>query len=575
MRFNDILKIIVAFILCHIAIFLTLQDSYLLYFIAVLIFTLPIVLFSFAQTTLIKEAKLKHLSSNTFIYKLTSKRHFSFLFHLVAGTAISFVIPVFMTTFCVAEYISCLITLLLIFIARFFIPKISARIYKEKYVEIKNKTATDCIIILFGIIFFPLLIWIFSDFSDSCLHDYKNFRENQIAFVIGSIINNFAQVSNAFLNNDFSQQTAIPFRLILAVLVLQGGILFFSLTRFFLFFFLDSNRIKSVFAPTSELKTKEVFPQYVVIFCISSILIFSVLSFSAYFFCSDTRNAKYIDDKTVLLTEKISDNIYKIGTVNKLEKLEQELAAETKKELTESVNKYFDQITVKVDNYLDWYYSLSHEYSELLTFFAGIATNKLDEKMQDFLGKNLEEKLCLDYELEDELYTKYNNLYQKFNDTKKVILAENIITHKNSFYHIVIRTDSKKIYKMKEPTPLISPDSKAAIAISTGIGSGIAAKIITTKLLKRLSAKISAKNVAATASKKLASVTGAAIGTTVGPIGTIIGAGVGLGVGILTDKLLISVDESFNREKYKADIIAGIEEERQFYLQQIADYKFN
>ena len=39
MRFNDILKIIVAFILCHIAIFLTLQDSYLMYFIAVLIFT--------------------------------------------------------------------------------------------------------------------------------------------------------------------------------------------------------------------------------------------------------------------------------------------------------------------------------------------------------------------------------------------------------------------------------------------------------------------------------------------------------------------------------------------------------
>ena len=218
---------------------------------------------------------------------------------------------------------------------------------------------------------------------------------------------------------------------------------------------------------------------------------------------------------------------------------------------------------------------MSHEYSELLTFFTGIATNKLEEKMQTFLGKNLEEKLSLDYELEDELHAKYNDLYQKFNDTKKVILAENIVTYKNSFYHIVIHTDSKKIYKMKEPTPLISPNSKTAIAISTGIGSGIATKIITTKLLKRLSAKISAKTFAATASKKLTSAAGAAIGTTVGPIGTIIGAGVGLGVGILTDKLLISVDESFNREKYKADIISGIEEERQFYLQQIVDYKLD
>ena len=575
MRFNDFLKIIVAFTLCHIAVFLTLQDSYPLYFVAVLIFALPIILFSFTQTTLIKENTLKHLSANTFIYKLTSKRHFSFLLQTITAVVVSFILPVFLTSFSLAEYFSCLITLLLIFIVRFFIPKISAKFYKEKYVEIKTKIATDIIIILLGIISFSLLTWAFSDFSGSCLHNYKNFRANQIAFVIGSIINNFAQVSNAFLNNDFSRQMIIPLQLILAVLVLQGGVLFFSLTRFFLFFILDSNRIKSVFAPTSEVKAKKVLPQYIVIFCISFVLIFSVLSYSVLILCSDTKKTKYIDDKTVLLTEKISDNIYKIGTVAKLKELEQNFSAETKKELTESVNKYFDQITVKVDNYLDWYYSLSHEYSELLTFFTGIATNKLEEKMQTFLGKNLEEKLSLDYELEDELHAKYNDLYQKFNDTKKVILAENIVTHKNSFYHIVIHTDSKKIYKMKEPTPLISPNSKTAIAISTGIGSGIATKIITTKLLKRLSAKISAKTFAATASKKLASAAGAAIGTTVGPIGTIIGAGVGLGVGILTDKLLISVDESFNREKYKADIISGIEEERQFYLQQIVDYELD
>lgn len=562
-------KYIALIIICHICAFITSLDSYPMYFLAVLIFSLPIILYSSAQTTIRKETELKHLSPNTIIYKITSKRLFPFALQIIAGIAISFVIPVFITTFSVAEYVSYMITLPLILAVRFCILKAANKMYREKYAEFKAQLLTDCAIVFIGVVVSSLLIWLFSDFSNPILCDYKNFRNNRTAFAIGSVINNFNTVINAFLNNDLSQQMTIPFHLVSAIFFLQGGVLFFSLTRFVLFFFLSTERKKSIFSPVSESSVKQVNAQITASFSLFFVLLFFVVSMLSYILCSNEEKVKYADDKTVFIAEKISDKIYKVGTIHKLEKSAQNFRAETKEELAAIVNRYFDETIAKTDDYLDWYYSLSHEYSQLLTFIAGTAANKLEEKMQEFIEKHLEEKLSLDYDLNDKLQSVYGNLYEKFDTAKKSILSDNYVVHTNSLYHITIQTDPEKMYKMKEPTPAVPVNIKAGISISTGLGTGIVAKVITQNMLKKLSAKITAETINAVTSKKILAAAASAVGSAAGPIGTAVGVGIGLGVGILTDKIIIGINETINREKYKQDIITCIEEERRFYLQQI------
>lgn len=560
---------IVLIIICHICAFAASLDSYPMYFAAVLIFSLPIAMYGCAQTTIRKEAALKHLSPNTIIYKITSKRTLSFAVQIISAIVISFVIPVFTAIFSAAEYFSYMITLPLVLAARFFILKAADKIYKKRYVEFKAQLIINSAVVFIGIIVSSLLIWLFSDFSNPVLCDYKNFQNNRTAFAIGSVINNFNTVINAFLNNDLSQQMTIPLHLVLVIFFLQGGVLFFSLTRFVLFFFLSHERKKSIFSPVSESAAKQINVQITVSFFIFFVLAFSAVSALFYIVCSNEEKVKYADDKTVFIAEKISDKIYRIGTLNKLEKLEQNFCAETKEELAHLVNQYFDETIAKTDNYLDWYYSLSHEYSQLLAFIAGIAANKLEEKMQEFIGKHLEEKLSLNYDLNDKLESVYGSLYEKFDNAKKIILSDNCVVHANSLYHIAIQTEPEKIYKIKEPAAAVSANIKAGISISAGLGSGIAAKVITQNLLKKLSAKIAAKTVNAAVSKKTLTAAASAVGSAAGPIGTAVGAGVGLGVGILTDRIIIAINETISREKYKQDIISCIEEERLFYLQQI------
>lgn len=562
-------KYIISIAICHICAFITATDSYPLYFAAVLILSVPITMYCAAQTVIRKETELKHLSPNTIIYKITSKRAISFAAQTIVGIIISFIIPVFTATFSFAEYFSYMIVLPIILAVRFFILKAANKIYRRKYAEFKAQLIIDGTVIFFGIAISSLLIWLFSDLSNPVLCDYKEFRNNRTAFAIGSIINNFNTVINAFLTNDLSLQMAIPFYLVLVIFSLQGGILFFSLTRFVLYFFLSCERKKSVFSPINESDSKEINVRIAASVSVFFALTFFSVSALLYVASSDEEKVKYADDKTVFIAEKISDKVYKIGTVSKLEKLEQDFYAETKEELTILVNQYFDETIAKTDNYLDWYYSLSHEYSQLLAFVAGIAANKLEEKLQDFIEEHLEEKLSLDYDLNDKLQSTYNNLYKKFDEAKEIILSDNRVVHANSFYHITIRTMPEKIYKAQKPAPTISVNIRAGISISAGLGSGIAAKIITQNLLKKLSAKIAAKTINEAVSKKALAAAASAIGTAAGPIGTAVGAGVGLGIGIITDKIIIGINETMTREKYKQDIISCIEEERRFYLQQI------
>ncbi len=63
-------------------------------------------------------------------------------------------------------------------------------------------------------------------------------------------------------------------------------------------------------------------------------------------------------------------------------------------------------------------------------------------------------------------------------------------------------------------------------------------------------------------SRATGGVVGTATGTAAGPVGTVAGAAVGTAAGIGVDYALLKVDESQNRDSYKAQIAQAIEDER-------------
>lgn len=574
----SVVSYIFILLFCYFIGYLTSLDKPYLYFMSVFLFSVPIILYSCLITTFQKRELLRKINPESRIYKFLKMRCFAYSFHIIVCVLLSFIMPVLFATFLYSEYIACFLALTVVILFRFVIKIFVKNVFKKRYVEYRVNLLTNMFVIVFCIFIYSVFNIIFKEYKTPVFTVYSNFINNKIAYTIGTILNNLNVVIYSIINNDFSQSLKLPIYMVLSIFLLQGGILFISLSRFVQFFYIQKNEYFSIFVPIEKLENDE---------CVcklkkSNLIFFLVFFFSFFFACSfftykismNKNLVEYIDEKTVFLTEQISGNIYKLGTIAKIQTLGKEFSANSKKELIEHVNKYFNQMIVNCDKYLDWYYSLGHEYSELLIFLTGVATNKLEEKTEEFINNHMEEYLSPDIDLNESLKEIYDNLYTEFDNACKFILNKNRVTHSNSFYKITIQTNPEELYKSVEPKPIMKTQVKTGVSIGIGVGAGIATHYITKKMLKKLSTKMTSK--AATkivvstakgaASKTLSTSIGGIIGSAAGPVGTIVGTSVGFGIGILVDKLIISIDEAINRNEYKKEIINCIEEERTFYL---------
>lgn len=88
--------------------------------------------------------------------------------------------------------------------------------------------------------------------------------------------------------------------------------------------------------------------------------------------------------------EKIGENYVKLGTIEEINRLGNELFrlqnAYILKILTPAVDAMFHQMEGNVDKYLDWYYSVVGEYSRLGNLLAGNAERFLEEKLKETLA---------------------------------------------------------------------------------------------------------------------------------------------------------------------------------------------
>lgn len=306
---------------------------------------------------------------------------------------------------------------------------------------------------------------------------------------------------------------------------------------------------------------------------------------AAAFFWAETRLAAHpgplaqsgaAREKIVIYAERIDDIYVRPGTITQLASYRMDMNRDLDRmvrELETDIHLAFDDMTERVDDFLDWYYSLSGEYARILHLAGGSAG-------VHFSGK-LAHHLKIDTHF-DALRNRAGRLEQAVNDSgEQLHKISRILTRQNRIHPDENAT--VKVSRSIQTTNL--PDhgdrigfglrmgSASAASASGLLAGGYAGKAIAARIVRSTGARAAAGAVfrfggARAAGKGGGASAGAAAGAAVGSIlpgaGTAAGAVAGgvigaVAGGLLADRALLAAEETMNREAFRAEILDAIE----------------
>ncbi len=203
--------------------------------------------------------------------------------------------------------------------------------------------------------------------------------------------------------------------------------------------------------------------------------------------------------------------------------------------IDENIDRAFEPVYENIPKVVDQHYTLKGQYVQLLTnaitdtLFSG--TEQRFNDAQNRINKSFE----------NELSSKTGRFIRE--NTTMFSVDRNLLSHVLNH----ARQDTIKRFK----SPGLAASRIAATGLGATIGGYIAVKIIT---------KIGTSRWIGT---KSSAAVGACIGAPFGPAGIAIGGAVGAIVGwVISDTVILKLDEYFNRENFEAEIRNIIDEEK-------------
>ena len=264
-----------------------------------------------------------------------------------------------------------------------------------------------------------------------------------------------------------------------------------------------------------------------------------------------------------LKVEKIDDAFYKPGTMKAIELVKATALGKVNVSrviLEGQIDRAFDQMEFNVGGYLDWYYSLSGEYTRL----AKLMTGEIEKYMEEKLVEKLKQEDALKPVIAglEVAIVNYKTVTDEYQQDVKEIMAKNRLQVPEFGAKGIPGIALDRILILPTHVDLVSMRSRIGGAAVAGIGAAIAAKIVSKKIFK-----MAAKALSKFAAKKMLIVgTGAAIGTVAtlpaGPLAVVGGAAVGAIAVVVADKLFLKLEETISREVFKKEIIGSIRESR-------------
>lgn len=235
------------------------------------------------------------------------------------------------------------------------------------------------------------------------------------------------------------------------------------------------------------------------------------------------------------------------------------LYADAREKLVPLINASYDARVANVDSYLDWYYSLPADYERLATMITGTAESFVAEQFQNQIVQGIDDS---------QLEAEFDSLVEQASQLKAGIEQELAGYELSGVPEWLVTTKELLaddfLSQPLEPTEkLMDAGARIGIGTATGVVGGVLAKTLVGKAMtKQFCSKVVTKISSMAASRAAGGVVGGALGTIGGPLGTVAGVAAGTALGVGVDYVLLNIDEMQNRETYKQEIIATIEEER-------------
>jgi len=275
---------------------------------------------------------------------------------------------------------------------------------------------------------------------------------------------------------------------------------------------------------------------------------------------------------TIVDEEKYSEFVR--ISIDKLLEAQKEMETEASNLLQEKIDKCFDKIHPRSEQFADWYFSYATSFKliqEATLSLARHAAKVFEETpineavaadMDKFLTQKYE-RIVLRPEINNselqsaylacikEIHAKYLATIASI-DTNMSELVDSNTTHvrppKQSDIQLSLDWSSQ-MYKIKSVPVNFEKSPELTLALSSGgaiIGKTLASKGATLATTKALAGKLSAPFV----TKVVAAGGGAAAGTVAGPVGTVMGATIGLGI----DYSVNAGIELVKREEFVSDV---------------------
>lgn len=221
----------------------------------------------------------------------------------------------------------------------------------------------------------------------------------------------------------------------------------------------------------------------------------------------------------------------------------------------------FSDVQQGVDGYLDWYFTVIGEYQRLAVAFTEDATAVMRRKVEEYLFAQAD----FDRRLEHLDRVVEQKADERFADLVPHIQAE--------LDNPPCGTGAIDV------TPLMDLDHdklRASTAATTGVGAGVvASKVLAKKTTAAVVGKVAAKKSVqagttvaskALAKKGASSLLAAGTGTTMcaptGPVAILCGVTAGLVTWFTVDKALVELDEAFNRDEMREEILKAIADQK-------------
>lgn len=242
-----------------------------------------------------------------------------------------------------------------------------------------------------------------------------------------------------------------------------------------------------------------------------------------------------------------------------------EIDAARGKQIDSAVGTLFTDAEGRVDSYLDWYFTVTGEYSRLLAAVAG--------GFPELMQRKLEEAVFGSVDLESEITSLREDVLASTVESYSAVAS---VTHQTLEQAIGGNSCLKDFIQFQPVLNLENDIRRAGSAFATGsvVGSAtsaaLAKKVVSSTLAKvatKQSFKLAAAAAVKAAAKKggaslVAAGTAAAVCAPSGPVAILCGVGAGAIAWLGTDKVFIEVDEALHREEMKADILLTLSEAR-------------